>query len=79
MGNKMIECKSCGDEFSIKKIKKGFWNQCDHCSQEQEEPPRVLGFNDGSLNKSTNISLYKGDNPQVRKSISNQRSRTGGF
>jgi hypothetical protein len=35
----------------------------------------VLGFNDGSLNKSTNISIYRGDDPNTRKKIMNQRNR----
>ena len=70
-------CRDCDIEFNLKKIKKGFRNQCDDCSIEQDEPPRFLGFNDGTLNKSTSISIYKGDNEIIRKKISKQKSRTG--
>lgn len=74
----MIICKDCGIEFINKTTKKGFKNQCDDCSS-NDETIRIVGFNDGSLNKSTSISLYKGKDKRIIKSISNQRSRTGGF
>lgn len=79
MGKEMI-CRDCGIEFdpSLKKEKKGFRDQCPDCSENDPTIP-ILGFNDGSLNKSTSISLYKGSDDRVRKSIQNQRSRTGGF
>lgn len=77
---KMILCRDCGIDFdpSLKKEKKGFRDQCLDCS-ENDKTIKILGFNDGSLNKSTSISLYKGNNPEVRKTIQNPRSRTGGF
>lgn len=75
----MKTCRTCREEFAIKKIKRGFADQCDDCSEEQDEPDRYLGFNDGSLNKSTNTAIYKGSNSKIRASISNQRARTGGF
>ncbi len=69
-------CRDCGLEFSRKSIRKGFADQCDTCSEEnQDEPERYLGFNDGSLNKSTNISLYRGTDKTVREKIANQRAR----
>lgn len=73
-------CIDCGDEFNPKEKKsdRGLITQCDDCSQ-HDDTVRVLGFNDGSLNKSVSISLYKGDDPRVRKSIQTQRNRTGGF
>lgn len=72
----MINCRDCGIEFDSKKSKKGFRDQCDDCS-ESDSTVRFLGFNDGSLNKSTSISLYKGNDPGVRRSIQHQKSRTG--
>lgn len=72
----MIICRDCGLEFEKKSSKKGFKNQCDDCS-ESDDTVRVLGYNDGSLNKSTSISVYKGSDPTVRAKISKQKSRTG--
>jgi hypothetical protein len=69
-------CIDCGEEFIKKRSKKGKINQCDDCS-EQLDDLRFLGFNDGSLNKSTNIAIYRGTNPETRKKISNQKARTG--
>lgn len=69
-------CRDCEIEFDKKIKNKGFKDQCDDCS-ESDSTLRVLGFNDGSLNKSTSISLYKGNDERVRKKISNQKSRTG--
>jgi hypothetical protein len=68
-------CRDCGIEFRLKKIKRGFFDQCDLCSSDQEEPLKYLGYNDGSLNKSTHISVYKGNSSEVRKKISNQKAR----
>lgn len=73
----MMQCRDCGEEFYERKSKRGFANQCDDCALEQPEEARYLGFNDGSLNKSTNISVYRGDDPLVRKSIQKQKNRVG--
>jgi hypothetical protein len=70
----MIICRDCGVEFKEKKERKGFYNQCDDCS---DDIPRYLGFNDGSLNKSVNISVYRGQDPNTRHKIQNQKSRVG--
>jgi len=70
-------CRDCGDEFTSKRARRGFGDQCDACSIEQEEPEKYLGFNDGSLNKSTNISVYRGTDPEVRHKIANQKARVG--
>lgn len=67
-------CRDCGDHFTKKNSNKGKINQCDDCS-ETDDTIIFLGFNDGSLNKSSNISIYKGDDPITRKKISNQRNR----
>lgn len=72
----MIICRDCGLEFLKKTTRLGFKNQCDDCSQ-SDDTIRVLGYNDGSLNKSTSISVYKGSDPRVRAKIKNQKSRTG--
>lgn len=69
-------CRDCHDEFNKKLSKKGFNNQCDICS-ESDETIRIIGYNDGSLNKSTNIALYKGSDKTIIKKIKNQKSRTG--
>lgn len=65
-------CKDCGEEFSFKKSKKGLISQCDDCS-ESDTTVRAIGYNDGSLNKSQNISVYKGDNPRVIKQLLGHR------
>lgn len=70
-------CKDCGIEFEKKKLKMGFHNQCDDCTEEFGDTPRHLGFNDGTLNKSVHTSIYRGDNPQTRKKIQNQKARVG--
>jgi hypothetical protein len=72
----MRECIDCGIFFDFKKSKKGKINQCDDCSENLDDE-RYLGFNDGTLNKSTNISVYRGTDPLVRKKIANQKARTG--
>lgn len=72
---KKIICRDCAMEFKEKKSKRGFFNQCDDCSEEQHEQEKYLGFNDGSLNKSTNTSIYRGDSKEVRSKIANQRNR----
>lgn len=69
-------CIDCSIEFSEKKSQKGKINQCDDCSEELDDP-RYLGFNDGSLNKSTSIGIYRGTDPKARKMIMNQKARTG--
>jgi hypothetical protein len=68
-------CNKCGDEFKNKMIKKGKINECDDCSKESEDVPPYLGFNDGQLNKMSNIAIYKGNDPITRKKISNQNNR----
>jgi hypothetical protein len=72
----MKKCIDCDIEFSKKMSSKGTINQCDDCSESLEDE-RYLGFNDGSLNKSTSIGIYRGTDKTVRKKISNQKARTG--
>lgn len=72
-------CQRCEIEFDPKRKKSGLIIYCQDCSDEIGDIDKFLGFNDGTLNKSTNISLYRGNDPLVRKKISNQRARTGGF
>lgn len=71
-------CIICNEEFEVKKIKKGKINECDDCTQNIDDI-KYLGFNDGTLNKASNISVYRGTDAKTRKMISNQRARTGGF
>ena len=71
----MRVCRDCGLEFAKKISKMGFYNQCDDCTE--EDIPRHLGFNDGTLNKSVHTSIYRGDNEQIRKKIQNQKARVG--
>lgn len=59
-------CIDCEDEFSIKYSKKGKSNQCDDCSRE-DSTHRYIGYNDGSLNKSTHISVYRGKDKNTLK------------
>lgn len=68
-------CRDCGEIFYEKKQKNGFYNQCDICSLEQEDEEKYLGYNDGSLNKSTHISIYRGNDPDTRKKIRYQKNR----
>lgn len=68
-------CRDCEDEFDKKTLDIGFRDQCDDCSRDFEDEPKYLGFNDGTLNKSTNISIYRGDDENIRKKISNQKAR----
>lgn len=70
-------CIDCNEEFLKKTIKKGKINQCNDCSKEADDIPRFLGFNDGTMNKMTNIAIYRGNDKQSRKMISNQKARTG--
>lgn len=72
-----MQCKDCGEDFERKKLKRGFANQCDDCAIQTEEPEKYLGYNDGSLNKSTNTSIYRGTDKQVRKKIAHQKARVG--
>lgn len=74
----MIICRDCQIEFDpkMKKEKKGFKDQCPDCS-ESDETTLALGFNDGSLNKSTSIAIYTGSDPRIRSKIKNQKARTG--
>lgn len=65
-------CRDCEIEFETKTTKKGFSYQCDDCS-ESDQTKRFIGFNDGSLNKSTSISIYKGDDPEVIKMLSKKQ------
>lgn len=69
-------CRDCGIEFTDKKSKRGFKNQCDDCS-ESDKTLRALGFNDGSVNKGVAIQVYIGSDPRVRARIQNQKARTG--
>lgn len=68
-------CKDCECEFSHKESDKGFFNQCDDCSQ-SDSTQKYLGYNDGSLNKSTNTSIYRGTDKKVRHKLSHQRNIT---
>lgn len=68
-------CKNCGEEFFKKNTKKGRINQCDDCSEKSGDIAPYLGFNDGQLNKMSNIAIYKGNDPMVRKKISNQNNK----
>ncbi len=61
-------CTDCQEEFEIKKSKKGRITQCDDCS-ENDDTVRCIGYNDGSLNKAQHISVYKGNNPAVKKAL----------
>ena len=67
-------CRDCGERFK-KRLKRGFANQCDDCALDQEEPEKYLGFNDGALNKATNIAVYRGSDKTVREKIANQKNR----
>lgn len=69
-------CKDCGIEILKKTTKKGFFNQCNDCSEE-DGTERHLGFNDGTLNKSVHTSIYRGGDPTTRKKIQNQKARVG--
>lgn len=64
----MKVCIDCSEEFEYKRTKKGKINQCTECS-ESDETNRVIGYNDGSLNKSQNISVYKGTSKEVKKRL----------
>lgn len=68
-------CRDCQNEFKEKKIKKGYSNRCDDCSLDFDDQPKYLGYNDGSLNKSTHTSIYRGDSIEIRKKISKQNHR----
>lgn len=70
-------CRDCGELIGERRTARGYADQCDPCAQETDEPQRYLGFNDGSLNKSTSIAVYRGDDPEVRKKISTQKNRVG--
>lgn len=70
-------CRDCAIEFSKRSTKAGYANQCDDCASQEPDEEKYLGFNDGSLNKSTNISVYRGSDPLVRKSIQKQKNRVG--
>lgn len=72
-------CRTCGEDFDKKTIRRGFKDQCDDCAATEAEPPRALGFNDGSLNKSTSIAIYAGGDERIRAKIKNQKQRVGGF
>ena len=73
----LTPCRDCGDPIGTRKTRRGFATQCDDCAAEADEPAKHLGFNDGSLNKSTNTAIYRGDNATVRKKIANQKNRVG--
>lgn len=60
-------CRNCETEFAEKIVKKGFVDQCDDCSEDPEA--RHIGYNDGTLNKSTHISVYRGKDPNVIKKL----------
>ena len=61
-------CKDCKEEFENKRTKKGTINQCDECS-ENDTTNRYIGYNDGSLNKAQNISVYRGESEVVKKRL----------
>jgi hypothetical protein len=62
-------CRDCQEEFEKKKNeKRGFANQCDDCSS-GDETNRYVGYNDGTLNKSQNISVYRGTSAHVKKTL----------
>lgn len=62
----MRVCIDCGAEYERKNTKKGRINQCDHCS-DSDETVRYIGYNDGTLNKMSHISVYRGNDPNVKK------------
>lgn len=64
----MRKCRDCLIEFNNKKTKKGFIDQCDDCSKD-DETIRVIGYNDGSLNKQQSIGLYKGGDKDTIKKL----------
>lgn len=64
----MRECKDCGDQFEKKRLKKGRIDQCDECSS-NDSTIRAIGYNDGTLNKSQNIAVYRGSSEKVRKTL----------
>lgn len=70
-------CRDCGDSFTKRRFAGGYANQCDDCARETTDTPKYLGFNDGSLNKSTNIAVYRGNDPTVRDKIAHQKNRVG--
>lgn len=57
-------CKDCEIEFVEKKSKKGKFNQCDDCSQE-DETHRYIGYNTGELNKMSCTGIYRGTSKTV--------------
>lgn len=65
-------CRDCELEFSKKTTQKGFSNQCDDCS-EIDTTIRVIGYNDGSLNKAQSIGIYKGGDQKVIKKLLGHR------
>lgn len=65
-------CKDCEIEFTEKRTKKGTIDQCDECSRD-DETVRAIGYNDGSLNKAQHISVYKGGDPKVIKTLTGFR------
>lgn len=69
-----MHCTICKEEFTFKKSNKGKINECDDCTEEMIDD-RYLGYNDGSLNKSTHISIYKGNDPNTKKKIQFQSNR----
>lgn len=72
MNKKIKVCIDCEDEFTEKKIKAGKTNQCDHCSK-SDTTNRVIGYNDGSLNKAQHISVYTGTSKEVKKRLTGFR------
>ncbi len=65
-------CIHCQIDFSEKKSKKGKYTECDDCS-ETDTTTRVIGYNDGSLNKAQHISLYKGGDEKTIKQLTGHR------
>lgn len=71
-------CRFCKDEINqFNSGKFTYIDQCKLCKDEIEDIQKYLGFNDGQLNKMTSISVYRGNNKETRKKISNQKARTG--
>ncbi len=69
-------CKDCHISFAKKQSKKGFFNQCDECS-DADSTHRYIGYNDGSLNKSTHISVYRGKDKNVLKALKKKQPVVG--
>ena len=70
-------CRTCGDEFLVKTIKRGYVNQCDSCSLKQKEPLRFLG-RQGSSPKSASITVIKTNLAEMKRFIVFENTRGPG-